>query len=48
MKKIFTAAAADMGLIMALSTCSGSDSDSKQIKDKGELTIGITLFAPMN
>lgn len=48
MKKIFTVAAAAMGLVMALSSCSGSDSDSKYIKDKGELTIGITLFAPMN
>ena len=30
------------------STSAGSDSDWAYIQDKGKLTVGITLFAPMN
>ena len=33
---------------IGISTSASSDSDWAYIQDKGKLTVGITLFAPMN
>ena len=50
MKKFFrTAAVLTLALMMgACASGEKTESDSAYIKDKGEMVIGITLFAPMN
>lgn len=47
MKKILKTVALLAMAMMVLCAC-GNESDSKYIKDKGEMVIGMTLFAPMN
>ena len=50
MKK-FLKTAAVLALALMMGACSSgekTESDSAYIKDKGEMVIGITLFAPMN
>ncbi len=51
MKKIVKVLSLMMVLVLALTACTAkpaNDSDLAYIKDKGEMVIGITLFAPMN
>lgn len=48
-RNLFTSLAAVILLSMALTGCSGSEkTDWEYIKNKGELLIGITYYAPMN
>ena len=51
MKKFVKVLALVCAMVMLLSACSAKpavESDLKYIQDKGELIIGMTLFAPMN
>ncbi len=51
MKKFVKILALMMALVLALTACNAkpaNDSDLEYIKEKGELVVGITLFAPMN
>lgn len=53
LKKLLTAAAAGIMSVSLLASCGGTktadtQSDADYIMDKGSMTIGITLFSPMN
>ena len=48
MKKLLAMVLALMMVFSLTSLASAEESDMAYIKDKGKLTIGITLFAPMN
>lgn len=47
MKKILALVLAVM-MLASLAACGSADSDAAYITDKGNMVIGITLFAPMN
>ncbi len=50
MKKMMTLILAMLMLVMTLTACGGSasDSDLKMVQDKGKLVVGITDYAPMD
>ena len=48
MKKLLAMVLALMMVFSLTALASAEESDMAYIKDKGKLTIGITLFAPMN
>ena len=48
MKKLLAMVLALMMVFSLTALASAEESDMAYIKDKGKLTIGITLFAPIN
>ena len=48
MKKLLALTMAALMLTASMTGCKKEDDDYALIKDKGEMVIGITLFAPMN